>query len=421
MNIYVISYFLIIVIQLILLKSFSNISRQSFSFNFKHIVVILVFSLIEVFLSFFVFLPINAIICIFYYIFIIKWTTRKNLKEIMFYTFILWIFGVVLDIGIMLFVNVLGNFFPIIIDNIDLVKILASIVLAICLLTLSNNKYLKSWIYDLYKRLTKLNFSSIKIIVVLILYVLLDIICFININNGYTIVILFSSTILITYSILCKYEIDNLKATNDLLIQNNEFYLKVINDYHVFRHNLINQLLGLKTVSNKESKLIIDDLINEYSSSFENGQNIKDLPSGLDGLILEKIYNYNNKINISIDNKLNKNIFKCLKPRNYILLCESLGIVLDNALESAILSDEKILYMRFRENKSEIIITLINSFAGSLDLEVLGKMNYTSKNKGHGYGLFTLFEKKKINIKTSIKNNLFQVEFKIEKKKLFRY
>ena len=71
--------------------------------------------------------------------------------------------------------------------------------------------------------------------------------------------------------------------------------------------------------------------------------------------------------------------------------------------------------MRFRENENEIIVTLINSFSGSLDLEVLGKINYTSKKKGHGYGLFTLFEKKKINIKNSIKNNLFQVEFKIPK------
>ena len=266
MSIYIFSYFLIIIIQLILFKSFSNISRQSYKLNFKQFLTILIFSLLEVFMSFFVFLPINAIICIIYYIFIIKWITNNNLKEIIFYTFTLWIFGVVIDIGIMLCVNVLGNFFPIIIRNIDLIKSLASIILAICLLTLSNNKYLKNWIYNLYKRLAKLNISTIKIIVALILYVLLDIICFINLNNRYTIIILFSATILITNCILCKYETDILKATNDLLIQNSEVYLKVINDYNIFRHNLINQLLGLKSVSNKESKLIIDDLINEYSS-----------------------------------------------------------------------------------------------------------------------------------------------------------
>ena len=52
-----------------------------------------------------------------------------------------------------------------------------------------------------------------------------------------------------------------------------------------------------------------------------------------------------------------------------------------------------------------------------LDLESLGKINYSSKINGHGFGLFTLFEKRKLNITTNIKNNLFRVEISINKKK----
>ena len=58
----------------------------------------------------------------------------------------------------------------------------------------------------------------------------------------------------------------------------------------------------------------------------------------------------------------------------------------------------------------------MNSFEGNLDLEQIGELKYTTKNTGHGLGLYSLIGLKKLNIKTSIKNNIFINEIKILKK-----
>ena len=76
---------------------------------------------------------------------------------------------------------------------------------------------------------------------------------------------------------------------NRNLLKNNEFYVILINDYRMLKHNLINQLLGIKSLANKKSKLLIDDLIEEYNANFVNTQDIKDAPHGLNGLIDDTI------------------------------------------------------------------------------------------------------------------------------------
>lgn len=406
------------IIQLVLFSAFSNISKKSVKLNSINILVMLLYSFFEIFLSFFVSVPINGLTCFAYFYWYLKWTMKLDFKDIVFYIFILWLLGIGIDILFMLIVSLFNVFVVDVSSYYDLMKPVASIIMAILLQFMSKNVHVKHIISNLYVKFKSLKINSFKISLILLVYLLIDIVCIININNGYNFVILFSVTILITYILYCRYEIASLKITNDLILKNNKFYIKVIDDYHLLKHNLINQLLGLKTVSTKKAKLIIDDLIKEYNSSFKTVKNVKDIPDGLSGLVFEKVYNYINEgLNIVVDNKLRDNIFLYLTPRNYNVLCESLGITLDNALESSVKSDKKILYLQFYENKNEIIVVLINSFAGFIDLEKLGNFKYTSKDNGHGYGLFSLFLKRNLNIKTYIKNDLFKVELKIVKKR----
>ena len=418
MILYIVRYFAIVIIQSVLILAFKDLVNKKIKISFKFALIVLLYSFIELFLSHYVSIPINGIICIIYFSLLMKYFLKLNFKETIFYILILWLMGIILDMAIMLLFNTIGVFIPVLDVTADYVKPVASLLMALCIILLVNNNYIQIGANNLYKFVNKINISTFKLLLLILCYLLLDVICIINIHNRYMIIILLGIMLLFTYNLFYRYEIVMLKTTNKILIHNNDFYIRLVNDYRIMKHNLINNLLGLKTVSNKKTKLLIDDLIKEYNSSFKEAKNVNDIPSGLNGIVFEKLYNIDcDSLNLTVDNKLNENIFNYLSAKSYNLLCEALGIALDNAIESAINSNDKILYLQFKEDKDCILIVLVNSFSGVLDLESLGKINYSSKINGHGFGLFTLFEKRKLNITTNIKNNLFRVEISINKKK----
>ena len=71
--------------------------------------------------------------------------------------------------------------------------------------------------------------------------------------------------------------------------------------------------------------------------------------------------------------------------------------------------------MKLSETPEEINITIKNTFNGEIDIDKLGTKNYTSKNKGNGIGLFSIFRKKEIDLKTCIRENYFISTLLVEK------
>ena len=94
-----------------------------------------------------------------------------------------------------------------------------------------------------------------------------------------------------------------------------------------------------------------------------------------------------------------------------------IGILLDNAIEAAIESEEKIINVQFSENfytnSKQIIIE--NTYGKQeLDLDLIFKKDYTTKKiKGNsGIGLWKaknmLEKEEKISLKTSKESNMFK-------------
>ena len=291
----------------------------------------------------------------------------------------------------------------------------------IILILISKSKFIKRNIIKLRKSLEKINFHKIYTILIIISYFLFDIICFYNIEikNFSLVVILISlSFLLFIFLFLIKqYTIYNLKITRDFLEKNNEQSMNVLLETRIFRHNFKNQLIGLKTVANKKTCLLIDDLINYYNNESRSINVFTNIPNGINGIVYEKLSNIKLKdLNISIQNKIDKNLLNKIGSRNYNLLCEALGVTLDNAIEATMASKEKILNVDFKENKDMVIVKIINSYSNTIDLDNLGNINYSSKENGHGIGLFSLISRKKINIKCNLRNNLFITTITINKK-----
>ena len=411
-------YILYIIFQSVFIKVFKNIIGKKIEISKKKtILIVLVGSLINVLLHEYTVPTFDAIFSYVYFLFLIKYMFKLTVKDAIFYDLIVWMVGLILDMLIMNSIKIIDS--ENIYFNTNISKALCSIMQQVALYLISINKTFRKKIDKLHRVLNKKIFSAIKIGIFISLYIILDGLClyYIDVKNiGITIFFIASSLIFITsLTIYYLYKITTIKETNELLIKNNVQLEISLTDYRVIKHNIRNKLLGIKAVANQKTKALIDDMLKEYSDNNDD-YDITNVPSGLNGIIYEKIAMYKEEnLNITTINHIDEHILEKITPKSYNLLCEALGVVLDNAMEAAKESEDKIVYLHFTEVEDQIKIKVMNTYTGIIDIEKLGTINYTSKKKGHGIGLFSLIEKKKLDIRNSLKNNFFITNIAINK------
>lgn len=365
-----------------------------------------------------VIVPFLTLIC---FCFLFKKLFNEDLKKTIIYSIIIWSISLIIDVIMMLIMNFIQIYG---IDNkwSEILKVVSSLMMTLLLFIISQIKVCIKFINKFYEKLNKLKINKVGVIGIIILLFILELLSFNNMDNKYIIILVLTASIffcfLICYFISLNYQIVTLKETNSILEQSNEASLELISEYRILKHNLEHNLLGIKTVSNKKSKELIDALIAEYNSKFYIKHDITSMPAGINGFILEKFYKYAEEdLKITVENKVKKKILGLLGPRNYNLFCEALGVTLDNALESTVKSKEKMLYLEFKETKESLMVIVANTFTGNVELDKLGTKEYTSRKTGHGLGLYSLFNRKNLFITTSIKNNLFINKIEVKKRK----
>lgn len=401
---------------------FRKMSQRKIYYNLRDIFIMLVASAVQMILNIHGLQAIGTIITIIYFYFMFQHLFHCTKDESQNYSVIIWIICLIIDVLVMFVVSGYKSS-SIYEEHVNISKSVGTIIMSMILIAISKLKFITKFLRQLYQKMSKLNIP-IKYIFVLI--IIFSYVAVTGSNNlfdhvmitGLLIIAVFLIVITIIL-IFLNYKILTLKITNEILEKNNEVNQKAIYQFRILKHNLESQLMGVKTVANKKAKALLDNLIKEYNESFYIKHDINSMPLGINGLVLDKLYKYNeDNIEISITNKIKSRILKSVGPRSYNLFCEALGVTLDNALESAKESKDKLVYIEFRENKEVIQMKIMNTFHGNIDLDKLGTVNYTSKSKGHGLGLYSLFGRKNLTITTSIKNNLFVN--KIEVKKLKR-
>lgn len=348
-----------------------------------------------------------------------KYFLSLSNRDLIYYSIIEWALAILLDITTM---NIFNKIVVVNESNIMIYKTLGSLIIAIVFLCLGKSKKIINLINKIKKYFLKINYFIFILVFVVLFYIGLASYCLKNINtiSVSTTVLLISIFFLvgILFFIYQQAQIIFLKENITLLMKNNEFYIERIDEYRILKHNLIANLNGLKSVSNKKTKVLINNLILKFQSIMKMPKDFKKLPSGINGIIFEKIYNIDSKeIKISVSNHIKNNIIEVVSARDYSLFCEALGVGLDNAIEAAKESKEKIIYIDIHDDDEKIILSIVNTFSGVIDLDELGNKNYTSKEKGHGLGLFSIFKFNAIKVSTYIKENKFFYQLKVNKKR----
>lgn len=193
-----------------------------------------------------------------------------------------------------------------------------------------------------------------------------------------------------------------------------EIMENLMDELRLFRHdhnNLLYTLSGYaKDGDYNGLNNLLDSQINsistKHTSQIQSLSKIKD--AGLKGLLTTKISKM-------LDSKLNVDVF-ILDNIDYLNtdimnFCRIVGILLDNALEAAVKSDQKKIEISLMIQNKNFNILIANSFNGKIDIDRLSEKGYSSKGENRGLGLYSakllLSEMPELNLSTIVDQNLF--------------
>lgn len=399
-----------------------NLNNKKLKFTKKFIVTLALLSIIAAIINNYNLIYIKSLFSLIALFVILIFCFNQNIKKSFIYSILIWVFGLLLDLLFMTISSFLLGFMSDAWINKFSLHLMYSLTVGLQILynVLSRIKLIKKMIANLIDIISKIKIKYIYNLIFLTVIIYITILSLNNLNDIKYVISMFALGLFLLIikikNFILSYDIYMLKEANSKLINNNKFFVEINSETRKFKHNLIHKLNGIKSYGNKKTKELINIIIQECNLLANNVQDAEKLPTGINGLICQKLYQkeYNDLI-IMINNELDFDLFENLKARNYNMLCEVLGVVMDNSLTAALNSKEKVFCLNIKSDNKSVNILIQNTFNSTLDLEKLGDINYTTKSNGNGIGLFSILFKKEVKTKISIINNLFITEIVVSK------
>lgn len=164
-------------------------------------------------------------------------------------------------------------------------------------------------------------------------------------------------------------------------------YENVLNQTSENRHEMLNDLLILRSISDKNSSEFtrtLDGIIRQYDTKkFKKYTSLAKLPTGVKGMIYYKIAFINeNEINFdTVVNGVDYAKFEAMDKELYYKVCKILGILMDNAIDACVDSDKKKLVVSVYTENEDLCVEIDNSYSGIVDTDEIKKKGYTTKGK----------------------------------------
>jgi len=210
----------------------------------------------------------------------------------------------------------------------------------------------------------------------------------------------FSSTILtvVSFVIVLGYFRNKNKYTevyekHNLLLETIVEYEEILEKHRMFNHESKNQLAIIRSMSKNKKIIEYIDSINKYEITDDDNLilEVSRIPTGgLKGLIYSKLLIIKDKsisYELLISKKINASKLKSMSERDLMDIFMIIGVLIDNAIEAAEVSEKKDIGIEIYEEDKALCISIVNSYSGYLDIARMDNPGYTTKAKGHGYGL----------------------------------
>lgn len=276
------------------------------------------------------------------------------------------------------------------------------IIISLIAVLIVNVKPLKKILAKLIELSQKLKFNHIAIsallfiivinILLVVVYHELDILSLMILN----LLFIFIYGIIIYNSFLDKNNMTKMQAENKALLNNLEEYEKMLDYQRVANHENKNQLLIVRSLLKENENSDALNYVNEVLDDKKDDNDVlfgraKKIPSGgLQGIVYQKMLVMNDK-NIKpildVSNSVKKFKLENLDTKLNYDICRIVGVFLDNSIEETEKLDEREIMLSMYEQSNDLVIEISNKFKNVPDLERLEEKGYSTKGKGHGYGL----------------------------------
>lgn len=214
-------------------------------------------------------------------------------------------------------------------------------------------------------------------------------------NSADKLLCIFSILVLVLVignSFLQAYKNNQLMLQYDNLLSFIKKYETEIDNQRTMRHETKNQLLTIKSkIIDKEKPTAIVDYIDTILNDGRKVNHteyakLKYLPSnGLKGLFYFKMITAEEKgihVEVSIAKGIEDGFLSKLDTNNFNQIGKVLGVYLDNAIESAELTEKKSLCIEAFIKTDEVIFVISNTYDPNIK-----KIGRSTKGVGRGYGL----------------------------------
>lgn len=376
---------------------YSFISKEKFKYNFKNIVCVIITSTLFLINNNHNSTIIKVPIIILNLLIFFKIVFNGRLRNIVIYTFTLYLALVFFDFMFSFIFHWLNA-----ITAPDLSRnylIMGGFTLLITFLTslFCKLKFVRKF-SDLIINLSKNNYVNVLVISLIILFIVI-LSTKLSLEYDYekflfNLLLLSVFLFFIVFAFVKNYLAQKEKQEKETLLEFISKYEKIIDENRINKHEMLNNLIILRSFEDKnteEYNKVLDDLIVTYDNNSDACiKNISKLTTGLKGILYYKINDMRNKninLNVNISKRVSSPLEK-LPLDEYVILSRIIGIVMDNALEASIKSKEKFVMIEVFEQNDNVIIIIENSYNNKVNINDLKKKNFSTKGKSRGLGLY---------------------------------
>ena len=376
---------------------YSFISKEKFKYNFKNIVCVIITSTLFLINNSHNSTIIKVPIIILNLLIFFKIVFNGRLRNIVIYTFTLYLALVFFDFMFSFIFHWLNA-----ITAPDLSRnylIMGGFTLLITFLTslFCKLKFVRKF-SDLIINLSKNNYVNVLVISLIILFIVI-LSTKLSLEYDYekflfNLLLLSVFLFFIVFAFVKNHLAQKEKQEKETLLEFISKYEKIIDENRINKHEMLNNLIilrGFEDKNTEEYNKVLDDLIVTYDNNSDACiKNISKLTTGLKGILYYKINDMRNKninLNVNISKRVSSPLEK-LPLDEYVILSRIIGIVMDNALEASIKSKEKFVMIEVFEQNDNVIIIIENSYNNKVNINDLKKKNFSTKGKSRGLGLY---------------------------------
>lgn len=404
---------------LLFIKSYKKITNIEFKFNWRNTVIILLFSLVVSISNLYSPNILRVIIGFLMSTWLLFIIFKESIITTLFTSGIIYLITMASEILFSILV-VSSKIVDIeMINNSYLIKVSFTICTYLLVYYIATREKTIKYINYIKSRISKiagLNLVMYTIILLLDVTIVIMGINYNDINTFRILMIVMTIIFLISFFLTKTFLIKStLEINNENLVKNIKVYEKIVGDYRILKHNLVNDLLTIKTTEPDKVNEQVDYIISKYHKDMALIDSVKEIPYGIKGLIYLKLKPIENaKVNFVINSNINDKVLSNLGKRKYNIICNVIGICLDNAIHAVnnYRGKDKSIFISLDDVNNEKYITIANTFSNEINLDEIGNKDYSTKEQKSGLGLYWV-KKTKVEISQKIVDNVFITRIKI--------